>query len=247
VVAARARQAVLTEHAAELMKMHLLDPLGPEEPHHLMGATFRSQYLCGIYPTRSYGDWWLRCDMRSAFEYEQRVMQTLHSRRPPTRWLLKAPYFAAHLLDFDAVHPDAKFVMTHRDPGKAFPSQCSLLALMLDAACETWDRPGHMRWLEGLWVGILDRAMAARDQLGEERFLDVHHHHLVRDPMGEVSRIYEFLGWELTTDAERRIEAYTVENRSQKHGNHEYSAEDFGLTADGIRRDFGAYCERFGV
>jgi len=38
---------------------------------------------------------------------------------------------------------------------------------------------------------------------------------------------------------------YERENEQGKHGDHKYSLEQFGLTGEVVRRDFGAYIDRF--
>ena len=66
----------------------------------------------------SYTEWLLQCDMEPAYRYHRRVLKLLQWRCPPDRWWLKTP---AHMLSIDAldaVYPDARFVMTHRDVGQ---------------------------------------------------------------------------------------------------------------------------------
>ena len=40
---------------------------------------------------------------------------------------------------------------------------------------------------------------------------------------------------------------FVTDNPQTKHGAHDYTAEQFGLDADGLRRRFAPYIERFGV
>ena len=57
--------------------------------------------------------------------------------------------------------------------------------------------------------------------------------------------IYRRAGHTLTPDSEALMLAYEQENEQGKHGAHKYSLEQFGLTEEMVRRDFGAYIERF--
>ena len=43
----------------------------------------------------------------------------------------------------------------------------------------------------------MEHAIAERARIGEDRFLDVHHHELVADPLGTVRRVYDLLGLDL--------------------------------------------------
>jgi hypothetical protein len=226
--------------------MHLFDPDTTEEDVELLATDFHAQQL-GT-PTFGYHRWWRECDMRPTFRFHRRVLQLLQSKRPPNLWLLKAPSHNFHLDAIAETYPDVKFVITHRDPGKAVPSAISLIAALMP--------PGSLneRQLaefgrhnaEHLRVGA-QRAMAARDQIGEDHFFDVHHHDFVDDPFGTLERIYGFLGLKLTQPVRQKMETWHATNRSGSHGQHSYTAEQFGLTEEGIRQDFAAYIDRFGV
>ena len=58
----------------------------------------------------------------------------LHLRRPPYQWLFKAPHHNFHLEAIAAAYPDARFVMTHRDPVRAVPSWVSLVSAILPSS-----------------------------------------------------------------------------------------------------------------
>ena len=80
-----------------------------------MAFEFRSLIFEGMALIPSYSTWLLQCDMEPAYRYHERVLKLLQWRCPPYRWWLKSP---AHMLSIDAldaVYPDARFVMTHRE------------------------------------------------------------------------------------------------------------------------------------
>ena len=72
-----------------------------------------------------------------------------------------------------------------------------------------------------------------------ERFQDT-----VKQPMDVVNRIYQFIGWPLTSDAESAMRAWLVKDEKSHQGGHDYGPEQFGLSAEQIRSDFAEYCER---
>jgi Sulfotransferase family len=230
----------------ELAEMHLLDPLGPEEDFDVVGLGFRGGHFGGFWPLYQYPNWWLECDMASTFEYHARVLRLLGSRRPPNHWLLKNP---CHLFQLDAFarqYPDARFVMTHRDPRRAIPSLCSLEMLSFGAVTESVDPHRHGAFQLQFWAEGMRRALAAREQIGEHRFLDVFHTDLVRDPMGEIRRIYAFLERDLDPAASTAIERY-VRRAAHGAGRHEYTAEQFGLHMAELTEHFTDYTARFEV
>ena len=89
--------------------------------------------------------------------------------------------------------------------------------------------------------------MEARVRIGDDRFFDLHHHEFIADPMGSIERIYDFLGFNLRPQARQKMEEWYAANRSGAHGVHSYTAEQFGLTTEQIRKDFAFYTDRFGI
>jgi Sulfotransferase family len=86
--------------------------------------------------------------------------------------------------------------------------------------------------------------MAARERLGPERFLDVHHGEFTAAPMAVLERIYDWLGLELSGDTRSRFERWRAESHVASH---HYTAAEFGLSAEAIREQYDAYLRRFGV
>ena len=242
------RQALIEENAnlpAELHEMHIYEVDATMEDGETLGLSFHGQQF--TLPVYGYHAWWRGCDMTEAFEHHRRVVKVLQSQRPPDLWLYKAPHHNFHLEALLAAYPDAKFVMTHRDPVKSVPSWASIVSTIFPQSAQPFDfhRCGaevsnHLR------TGV-EQAIAARARLGEDRFLDVYHRELVRDPMAVVRRVYEWLGLELTPEVERAIGRWQQTNNSSTHGSHRYTPEQFGLTAAQLRSDYRFYTDHFDV
>jgi hypothetical protein len=186
--------------------------------------------------------------MRDAYRYHARVMQLLHSRRPPTNWLFKSPHMSFHLVDFVAAYPDARFVMTHRDPIKAVPSWISFVSsLFPPGTMDTIDIGAFGRHLARHLAFGASRSIEARAALGEDRFFDVHHHQMVADPIGTLESIYRWLGRPFNAAVRTQMQRWAERNQSGAHGTHRYTLEQFGLEAGSLRADFQAYTDHFGV
>ena len=228
----------------EFAAMHLSDVDATEEDVELLGLGFHAQQA--VLPMPTYHAWWRQVDMMPSFAFHRGVIQMLQSRRGPNNWLFKAPAHNFHLGALVATYPDIKVIMTHRDPGKVVPSTISILCA-LQAPGQKFD-PAEIgrQQCEHLRIGA-ERAIAARAKLGEERFFDVHHRESVADPFGTLERVYAFLGRELRPETRVRMEAWHKRNRSGAHGSHRYTAEQFGLTIDQIRRDYDFYIKRYDV
>jgi hypothetical protein len=242
------RNQALADHrrrTPELKAMHLFDVDATMEDTEVLGMAFHGQQY--MLPVFDYHAWWRTTDMTSAYQYHRRVVRLLGSRCPPERWLFKAPHHNFHLEAIVAAYPDARFIVTHRDPAKAVPSWASIVSAILPPAAGERDLHRLGREIsEHLRVGV-ESAMAARARLGEDRFIDVHHRDLVADPFAVVRRIYDTLGFDLQRSFEADIAAWHERNRSGTHGAHRYTAEGFGLSEDQLRSDFGPYLRHFAI
>jgi hypothetical protein len=245
----RAVAARAAAKAFDKPHMHLFDPDGPEEDLAFLAGLDMHSYH-GAYPmSDDYLDWWLNVDFTSFYAYQERVLKLLQSRRPPYLWLLKAPLHLFRLREIARQYPDAKFVMTHRDPVKAIGSVASLHAMLHEERClpGSIDRkkvgPRHL----AIWTEGIRRGLAARVEIGEERFVDVLNDELVVGPVKTFERVYARLGIPFTSELCSRLEAYNSRNAPGSFGKHSYTAEEYGLTGAAIRDAFAAYIERFGL
>jgi hypothetical protein len=228
-----------------LKAMHLYELDATTEDSEILGMAFHGQQY--TLPVYGYHAWWRGANMTSTYAYHRRVVKLLESRRPPDLWLFKAPHHNFHLEAILLAYPDARFVMTHRDPAKAVPSWASLVSAIFPAAHGDRDlRRLGREVCDHLRVGV-EHAIAARRRLGDERFLDVHYRELVTEPMGTMRTIYDFVGLELRPVVEQSMLDWQRANQSGVHGTHHYTAEQFGLSASQLRADYKFYIDHFDV
>lgn len=229
----------------ELKAMHIFDLDAASEDSDVMGMAFHGQQF--TLPVYGYHAWWRDADLADTYAYHRRVVALLGSRRPPDLWLFKSPHHKFHLEAIVAAYPEVRFVMTHRDPAKVVPSYASLVSSLMPAPLGTRDLARLGREVsDHLRIGMA-RAIEARARIGEDRFVDVHHVELTADPMGTLRRVYDELGLELTSAVERDMTGWQQRNRRGAHGEHRYTAEQFGLRADQIRSDYDFAIRHFDV
>lgn len=229
-----------------------IHPLGAQlalECIAIMSPTFLSPRFHTTYHVPTYQEWLERQDLRPAYRFHRRFLQQLQWRAPARRWVLKAP---SHLFAFDALletYPDARIVQTHRDPVTVLASVASLTAVLQRAFTDEIDPLEIGQEVSRRWTNGLDRAMQLRrsGRVPAERFVDVHYHELVRDPLAVVRRIYAHFEIPLTEAAEAPMRRFLAENPKDKHGAHRYSPRSFGFEADDLARRFKAYREFYGV
>jgi hypothetical protein len=228
-----------------------IHPLGARLPLECIAFTagsFLSRRFPTMYRLPGYEQWLKGQDMRPAYEFHQRFLQQLQWRAPGQRWVLKSP---SHLLTLDALfqtYPDAVIVQTHRDPLTVLASVASLTLTLQGTFCDRLDPVAIGSEMTELWAEAFEHAVAVREKLASpHRFLDVHYHELVADPMGSVRRIYDAFDMRLSADAAERMRLFLSRNPKDRHGAHRYSLATFGLDPEYVARRYRTYCEYFGV
>lgn len=220
---------------------------GPAECLELLNLSFRCAMLDTVAQTPSYGEWLMDCDYGPAYRYHQRALKLLQWRRPPNRWRLKTPAHMFGIDALDAVYPDAKFVITHRDPAKVMASLASVETAVVRMYTGHADPHYFGRHCVDDWDRALRRFLAFRDRVGEQRFYDIAFADLQRDPLGSVRGLYGWLGEELVPQTAAAMQEWwdgSQEDRSSG-GGHQYTAAEFGLDDDELHERFAYYSERF--
>lgn len=219
---------------------------GPTECVTLLAQHFVSTLWETLANVPAYGEWLLAVDETDAYAYHHDVLQVLQSRAPG-RWSLKSPHHGLAVRELRAQYPDARVVVTHRDPVTVTASVCSLIQ-SLSSTFSDADHTAYIgaHWPEALEV-IVTRIAEYRAAHGDDGFLDVQYPDLMADPIGVVRAIYEWEGTEFTPVAETAMREYMADNQQGKFGKHTYALETFGLNANDITERFAPYVERFGV
>ena len=136
------------------------------------------------------------------------MLQTLQrvTPAPTTRWVLKAPSHLSALPLVFATYPDAKVVITHRDPLRVIGSLADLMATLHHMHSEQVD---HAVLVEFMAMGLevqMDEVTAERDAgtLPADQIADVIYDDLTTDPVGTIERLYAGWGWPVTRRIRRR-------------------------------------------
>jgi len=233
----------------EFRKIHPVGARLPEECVVILSHPFLSFQFSSTYFVPSYQAWLEQQDLRPAYEFHRRFLQHLQWRCPAERWVLKAPPHWPGLDALFAVYPDARVILTHRDPLEVVPSVASLHFVLRRTFSDAIDPIAVGPEVSQMLANDIARGMRLLDQSGGPpgRVLDVRYPDLLRDPLGMVRKIYAYFDLPLLPQVEARMRQCLVENPQDKNGRHEYSLEQFGLDADTERQRYRAYCERFGL
>ncbi len=201
------------------------------------------------YDVPSYHRYLQSADLTPAYEMHRLVLQVLQRRWGPVQWVLKSPAHLGALPTILSVYPDARIVVTHRDPLTVLPSVSSLVATLRLAHSDDVDMPTIGRYHAELYGRYLD-ALVDADEQGVLDPARTHHGRyadFVADPMGSVRATYAGVGLDLDPVAAAAMERHLAEKPKGHKGEHRYSFDDLGLDRDAERARFARYCDRFGV
>ena len=137
-------------------------------------------------------------------------------RRAAARWLLKTPQHL-HALDvLCRVFQRAQVVLTHRDPAQTIPSMASMAHTLWQMYADDPDPLAvGAQWNAGM-ARAIGAAMAARDALPADRFLDVRFEDTVSNPLGVAEAVYAFAGMPLDARQRAAMTAWMARNGRDK-------------------------------
>lgn len=190
-----------------------------------------------------------------AYARHRKCLQHFQARMPGRRWVLRSPEHVPHIADLFAKYPDAKAVCTQRDPRAVVASVTSLFHFMRsrhydDADLEAVAKDAGRGMLD-YWAHAIETALAfRRSERREGQIIDLPYEEITRDPMAAVQRVYDHFGLPLSAEGEARmrrwLEDYRQDRYREKHGEHRYSLEQFGLSDGEVRERCSAWYDRFG-
>lgn len=244
---AQAQIDMSLKYTPHISAIHHEDGDSPTECQFSMTPSFVSQVYDSMYHIPSYHRWFLNeADYLPAFRYHKRLLQLLQADAPG-RWTLKNPWHPLYLDALTTVYPDAQLVMTHRDPIDVVGSACSLLKAVRPMFSDNIDFKDIGTTLLDTFDKMIERTIAYKQKHGWDSIYDLQYADVMRDPIGELKKLYRHFDEPFTAQAETAMQAYLASNPQGKHGRHTYSLEDYGLTKEQIRTRYRDYCERFKI
>jgi hypothetical protein len=221
--------------------IHPIDAMQPEEDILMLDVSFMSTTPEAMMHVPSYAAWLETTDQSPAYAYAAKLLKFLQWIRPAKRWVLKSP----HHLEFPGLiekhFGKVHFLWPHRNLEECVPSFLSMVTynrmIFSNSAAE--------RQVAGHWVRkigyMLDQALAYRLQPGNDRkFTDIDYKRLISDSMSELEKIYQSNGG-LTSELVEQFRRHELRHPHRKHGIHNYSLNDFGLTSAEIDRHTARY------
>ena len=221
--------------------IHPIEIFEPEEDILLLDISFMSTTPEAMMNVPTYAEWLERTDQSPAYAYMVKLLKFMQWKKPAKRWVLKTP----HHLEFpDLVEKHfgkVHFLWPHRSIYESVPSFLSMVTynqMIFSDDMDTQRIASH--WVRKTGY-MLDKALDYRvKDDNNAKFIDIRYQDLITDSIGELSKIYKMNGG-LTPDHISRILDHEKIHPHRKHGVHQYSLADFGLTENDIDRHTGHY------
>jgi hypothetical protein len=224
--------------ASGLAAIHAYSARMPKECLSAMSFAFRSEEFTARYDVPTYAAWLTATDPVPAYAMHRRVLRVLQRGALRRRWVLKSPVHLHALPTLLATYPDARIVVTHRDPAAFLASVSSLIVTLRSVHSDAVDPVAVGRYHLDLYGRSLDRLVDHLDDgtLDPSRVAWVPHADLVADPAAVLRSLYGRFGVDLPDDLLTVMTA--ADQGTAEAGAHRYSAADFGLDLDEVQERF---------
>jgi hypothetical protein len=233
----------------EFQALHEMGALLAQECLMLNAFDFRSIIFANQFRIPAYQSWVENTDPTPVYRTHKRQLQYMQWHNPRERWVLKSTGYHWGLEAICKVYPDARIVMTHRDPLKLIASHCSLVSMACSMGSDEVDRVeiGQMwskSWEEAMRRGVAFRESGHRAARGA---FDMHFAEILKDQVGMAQRIYAHFDMPMSDEARQRMRTFIAGNPRDRHGTHRYTLEQFGLDRATERARYRFYQDYFKV
>ncbi|MFT4822407.1 MAG: hypothetical protein ACJASY_003139 [Halioglobus sp.] len=247
---AKAEMQAMLDANPDLLAIHPMDAMGPDEDIMLLEQSFFSFMTQSSANVPSFDAWLEEQDHTPGYEYLKLLLQFLQWQKRRSggqaqRWTLKAPHHLHYMDLIFKIFPDAKVVQSHRDPVDTIPSLVSLISGVWVIYSDVADvREAGRQWARKFANGMR-HTMEVRSRMDDDRFLDLWFRDTVSQPLVEIQKVYDFLGMQLTPAAVAEMEQWQDFNRRELRPSHEYTLEQYGLAESSLEDQFKEYRVKF--
>lgn len=211
-------------HAAspEWHSMHAWGGNLPVECTEFTYPAFFSEVWSCTFQVPTYEKYFASRDPAYYYYWHKRTLKLLQWKFRRPHWLLKNPLDLARLPSLLAAYPDAKIILTHRDPVTSRDSFVNVQATIFHwRTDDVWGGNVLDEWMladqcAAMWdrvIGLIEDGTIRKGYLAN--FL---YHEFMEDPMSTLRKIYAELGLEASEQAFGRMQAFLDERNKGTHG-----------------------------
>lgn len=230
-------------------RMHEMQTDDPHEELTVCALCYRSFFFEGAFQVPRYRAWYGENSHEKGYEYLKQTLQILQSTAAPTlgnktadaRWILKSPQHVDQLETILKVFPDAKIILTHRDPAQ---SVLSMITMMLYASRQVY-KPTRLKeearaWLDRL-EQMLRRSQEQAERIPDRSILHIHFDEFMAHPQDIIQQVVDFADVEIDPLSSSALAAYLASHVRDRYGKVEYHFEDIGLHEEEVKERFHFY------
>lgn len=159
------------------------------------------------------------------------------------RLILKSPPHTGRLRVLSELFPGAIFIHIARDPRSIFPSTKRLWQALDEVQGLQFPRN---EGLDEFVLSCFERMYRGYDEqrreIPAERLYELRYEDLIKDPIGELRKLYAAMKWTHFEEVRPRFEAYLSEQKDYRTNQHELAPQYVAQ----IRTRWAAYCQRYG-
>jgi len=229
--------------------LHLHDEDGSEECHAFMEQSFGAAGLNNLYRVPTFFDYLLdEADLEASYRVHKRQLQLLQWRTRVKPWALKYPNHLLAVPEIIKVYPDARFVMTHRDPIQTLASICKMSYKLRSARSDKpIDKEDVGRYMTHFVQRHIERIMALVNGPHARQVVHVDYYALVDDPVTEMLGAHKELGIDTPEEVCHAVADWRKANPKNARGVNDYSLEEYGLDESMLENQFDEYMHHFHI
>ncbi len=224
--------------APSLDAKHFTSADAAEECMLLLNPSMHSVAYWVMQPAYSYLAWLTEQEGTQPYQEYRQFLQFFQAAAPDQRLVLKAPAHAPHLAALTAAVPEARIVITHRDPVVVTASCNSLFHTLHSLVSTSID---HLR----MGAANLDMLALSAQRMGEwlanageDAAVQFHYDQWVTRPLQTVEAIHEAFGLPFDRADRQCVERLIADRPQHSFGPHPYRLQDFGLEEAAVRQRF---------
>ena len=229
--------------------LHLIDEDGPQECHLFLEYGYGAAGFHNMYDVPDYFDFLMDgLDLEPVYRIHKEMLQLLQWKTPQPRWALKYPNHVIAMETILKVFPDARFVMTHRDPAQTLASIAKMTySLRGTREAEPVDPHRVGEQMRHFIRRHIDGIMEFCNGPNADRVTHVDYYRVAEDPGAVLDEVHAGIGIDTPADVREAIEGWRRENPKGKRGENRYTLEQFGLDEAELRELFSDYIQRFNI
>jgi hypothetical protein len=221
----------------ETLRIHPTHPQAPDEEFGFLAYGFGPAQFEAQWQIPSFSRWWESADKSDLYrDFDQlvRMNRSARDENPAKSHIFKLPQFCEDLPAILQTYPGAKLIALGRDTDQVVASSASLVWNHMRIQSNSIDK----HWVGQEWLRKTRLRQALLDNFVSNRpdvlVIHVDYERMNRDWLGEMERIYAFLGRDLPPALVHKMERWLQSSRT--HLGHRYSLDEFGLAPTKVSR-----------